>query len=160
MVEVSERWVLIGREMVVGSDFPLAVPIHALITVGNVEEKVLFMMFLVQQSHGSWGGWNDVVYKEEESILGSQVDSFPNEEVKLAHCQIRRDEVFLLVQISYSGFWGFLHNNLKTNNKNCCTKGCMYQVRATSKRCVSLSSKKGSEKGINKASVKRALKYV
>lgn len=29
-----------------GSDFPLAVPIHALITVGNVEEKVLFMMLL------------------------------------------------------------------------------------------------------------------
>lgn len=32
--------------MVVGSDFPLAAPIHALITVGNVEEKVLFMMLL------------------------------------------------------------------------------------------------------------------
>lgn len=34
------------RGMVVGSDFPLAAPIHALITVGNVEEKVLFMMLL------------------------------------------------------------------------------------------------------------------
>lgn len=36
-------------EMVVGSDFPLAIPIHALITVGNVEEKVLFMMLLGKQ---------------------------------------------------------------------------------------------------------------
>lgn len=29
-----------------GSDFPLAAPINALITVGNVEEKVLFVMLL------------------------------------------------------------------------------------------------------------------
>lgn len=34
------------RGMLVGSDFPLAVPVHTLITVGNVEEKVLFMVFL------------------------------------------------------------------------------------------------------------------
>lgn len=32
--------------MVAGSDFPLAAPIHTLITVGNVEEKVLFVMLL------------------------------------------------------------------------------------------------------------------
>lgn len=32
--------------MVVGSDFPLAAPVHTLITVGNVEEKVLFVMLL------------------------------------------------------------------------------------------------------------------
>lgn len=32
--------------VVVGSDFPLAAPVHTLITVGNVEEKVLFMMLL------------------------------------------------------------------------------------------------------------------
>lgn len=40
--KVGSGW----RGMVVGSDFPLAVPIHTLITVGNVEEKVLFMMLL------------------------------------------------------------------------------------------------------------------
>jgi len=38
------------------------------------------------------------------------MDSFPDEEVKLAHCQVGGDKVFLLVQISYSGFGGFLHN--------------------------------------------------
>lgn len=46
MVEVSERWVVVGGGVVVGSDFPLAAPVHTLITVGNVEEKVLFMMLL------------------------------------------------------------------------------------------------------------------
>lgn len=37
------------------SDFPLAVPIHTFITVGNVEEKVLFVMFLgkrIKMLHG------------------------------------------------------------------------------------------------------------
>lgn len=29
-----------------GSDFPLAAPIHTFITVGDVEEKVLFVMLL------------------------------------------------------------------------------------------------------------------
>lgn len=43
------------RGIVVGSDFPLAVPIHTLITVGNVEEKVLFMMLLRKK-----GGEEDV----------------------------------------------------------------------------------------------------
>lgn len=101
-----------------GSDFPLAAPIDTFITVGNVEEKVLFMVllrhkakyvevindvlrgnfsngesklqigkYLIQLAHCGRGGWNDVVYKEEERILSSQVDSFPDEEVKLAHCQ-------------------------------------------------------------------------
>lgn len=47
--------------------------------------QVYCITCLVQESHGGWGGWNDIVYKEEESVLGSQVDSFPDEEVKLAH---------------------------------------------------------------------------
>jgi len=105
---VGVEWVR-GRVMT-RSHFPLAVPVHALVTVGNVEEKVLFVVFLVQQPHGSGGGWNDVVYKEEQSILRSQVNSFPDEEVKLSHCKVRGDKVFLLVQISYSCFGGFLHN--------------------------------------------------
>lgn len=32
-----------------GSDFPLAAAIHALITVGDVEEKVLFVMLLTKK---------------------------------------------------------------------------------------------------------------
>lgn len=32
--------------MGMGSNFPLAAPIHTFITVGDVEEKVLFMMLL------------------------------------------------------------------------------------------------------------------
>lgn len=41
-----------GGINVVGSDFPLAFSVYALVTVGNIEEKVLFVVLLVQQSHG------------------------------------------------------------------------------------------------------------
>lgn len=93
-----------------GSDFPLAAPIDTFITVGNVEEKVLFMVLLIQLAHGGRGGWNDVVYKEEERILSSQVDSFPDEEVKLAHCQVGGDKVLLFIKVAYSCLGRFLHN--------------------------------------------------
>lgn len=39
-----------GRVRRVGSDFPLAAPIDTFITVGNVEEKVLFMVLLGHKS--------------------------------------------------------------------------------------------------------------
>lgn len=43
------------------------------------------MKYLVQLAHAGRGRGNDIVYEEEESILGSQVDSFSDEKVKLAH---------------------------------------------------------------------------
>lgn len=41
--------------------------------------------YLVQLAHGGGGRGNDVVYEEEKSIFSSQVDSFSDEKVKLAH---------------------------------------------------------------------------
>lgn len=40
------------------------------------------------------------------------MDSLPDEEVELADCQIWRNQVFLLVQISNSCLWGFLYYHL------------------------------------------------
>lgn len=71
--------------------------VHTLVTVGDVKEEIFFMMFLVQLAHGGGGRGNDVVYEEEESILGPEVDSLSDEKVKLTHRQVRGDQVFLLV---------------------------------------------------------------
>jgi len=51
------------------------VSIHTLVAVGYVQEEVLFMMFLVERSHGRAGWWNNIVDKEEECILWPQMDS-------------------------------------------------------------------------------------
>jgi hypothetical protein len=46
------------------------------------------MTHLVEGSHGGGSGRNDVVYEEEESVLWSQADPFPDEKVELAHSQV------------------------------------------------------------------------
>lgn len=62
--------------------------IDALVTVGYIQEEVFIMMFLVQSSHCCRGWWNDIIYKEEESVFWPQVNSFPDEKVELSNCQI------------------------------------------------------------------------
>jgi hypothetical protein len=54
-------------------------------TYGRMSES---WTHLVEGSHGGGSGRNDVVYEEEESVLWSQADPFPDEEVELAHCQV------------------------------------------------------------------------
>jgi len=58
------------------------------------------MMILVQLAHCRHRLWNDIVHEEEEGIFWAQVNSFTDEKVELAHGEIGRHEIFLLVQIS------------------------------------------------------------
>lgn len=58
---------------------------ETLLSAATVTVKRKTRQYLIQQAHGCWGGGNDVVYEEEKSILSSQVNSFPDEEVELAH---------------------------------------------------------------------------
>lgn len=70
-------------------------------------------MFLINGAHGR-GSWRDgVVHKEEESLLRAEVDSLPDQEIELAHSQVRRDQVLLLVQVSDLGLWRLLHDHLE-----------------------------------------------
>merc|ERR550519_48211 len=62
------------------------------------------MVFLIQRPHGGRGGGNDVVDKEEQSVLGSETDPLPDEEVELANSEIGGDQVLFLVQIANTSF--------------------------------------------------------
>lgn len=62
--------------------------VDALVAVGDVEEKVLFPVLLVQGADGRRGRGNDVVDEEEECVFRSQLDSLSNEEVELADGQV------------------------------------------------------------------------
>lgn len=59
--------------------------IHTFITVRYIKKEVLFVVFLVQLAHGGARGRNDVIDKKEQSVFRSQVDTFPNEKIKLTH---------------------------------------------------------------------------
>ena len=43
------------------------------------------------------------------------MNSFADEEVKLANCEVGGHEILLLVQITYTCLGGFLHNHLATD---------------------------------------------
>lgn len=48
-------------------------------------------VYLIEQAHGSGCGRNDVVDEEEERVFSSQVNPFPDQEVKLTHCNNTQD---------------------------------------------------------------------
>lgn len=69
-------------------------------------------MLLVQRANGGRGRWNDIVDEEEEGVLGTQLDALTNQKVKLAHSQIRGDEILLLVQVANASIGCLLHDHL------------------------------------------------
>lgn len=90
-----------------------SISVDTFITVSYVEEIVFFMMFLIQSSHCSTSWGDNIVDKEKEGILWSQVNSLADQEVELANSQVWWDQVFLLIQITNSSFWCLFDNNLK-----------------------------------------------
>jgi hypothetical protein len=67
--------------------------------------------FLIQRPHGGGGRRDDVVDKEEESVLWSETDPLPDEEVELPHSEIGGNQVLFLIQIPNTSFGRFLYND-------------------------------------------------
>jgi len=85
--------------------------VDRLIAVGNVEEEIFFMVFLVKRAHGSAGRRNDVVDEEEKGVLGSKMNPLSNEEIKLSDGQVGWDQIFLFVQVADSCFGSLFHDH-------------------------------------------------
>jgi len=69
------------------------------------------MVLLIKGSHGGRGRGNHIVDKKEKRIFWSETDPLPDEEVELADCEIRRDQVLLLIQVSDTSLGRLLHNH-------------------------------------------------
>ena len=61
-----------GGIKVVGSDFPLASSIYALVTVGNIEEKVLFMVLLKREGEHIQYNISLMERKQSFKVLGGE----------------------------------------------------------------------------------------
>merc|ERR1719367_1310569 len=83
----------------------------ALVRVGDVQEEVLFVVLLIECSHGGRGGRECVVDEEEECVLRPEADPLPDEEVELSDRQVRGDQVLLLVQVAQPRLRGLLHDD-------------------------------------------------
>jgi len=88
------------------------ISVDTLIAVGNVKEIVFLVVFLIECAHGGASWRNDVVDKEEQGVFGSQMNPFADQEVKLSHRQVGRNQILLFVQIANPGFRSFLNNYL------------------------------------------------
>ena len=77
---------------------------------------------LVERSHGGAGRGDRVVDKEEERVLGAQLDPLPYKEVELPDGEVRGHEVLLLVKVLHARFRRLLNDHLtasnSTRNKN------------------------------------------
>jgi hypothetical protein len=89
--------------------------INALVGVGDVQEEIFFVVFLVNASHRGRCRRNLIVHEEEQSFFGPKMDPLSNKEVKLANSQVRWDEIFLFVQVTDAGFRSLLDDDLKTD---------------------------------------------
>jgi len=67
--------------------------------VGDVEEAILVLMLLVDGRHQGCCGWENLVDKDEDSLLGGELDALADHVDKLADSQVRRDEVLFLVDL-------------------------------------------------------------
>merc|ERR1740128_1595610 len=92
----------------------LSISVHRFIRVSNVQEEVLFVVFLVQRSHGGRGGGDHIVHEEEESVFWSQayplLRGVPGTAIPWwqrwggSHCSRRRRERLLVSGLSSSSW--------------------------------------------------------
>ena len=80
------------------------------------KERIVWL-YLIECTHGGRSRGDHIVDKEEKGILGSKVDPLADQEIELTNCQVWWNQVLLLVQVSYSCFWSFLHNHLVTDHQ-------------------------------------------
>jgi len=77
--------------------------VDGLVGVGDVEEVVFFVVLLVERPHGGRGGRDHVVDEKEEGVLRPQRHTLADQEVELAHRQVRRHQILLLVELGDPG---------------------------------------------------------
>lgn len=65
--------------------------------VGDVQEAVLVLVLLVDGRHQGGGWGQDLVHKDEDGLLGRQLDAFADHVHELADSQICGNQVLLLV---------------------------------------------------------------
>ena len=85
--------------------------VDRLVRVGDVEEEVFFVVLLVEGAHGGGGRWDHVVDEEEEGVLRPKADPLPDEEVELAHRQVGRHQILLLVELGDPGLGSALDDD-------------------------------------------------
>lgn len=86
------------------------------IDIRYIEESVFIFVLLINTTHESGVGRQDFVDENENGLLGSKLDAFPNNVTKLSNGQVRRNKIFLLVYCGNVRLFNFLTDNLGMSN--------------------------------------------
>ena len=63
----------------------------------NVKETILVLVLLVYRAHQSRGRGENLIDEDEDGLFGREFDPLPDNIDELAHGQVGRDQVLLLV---------------------------------------------------------------
>jgi hypothetical protein len=63
----------------------------------DIQEPILVLVFLVDAAHERGGRRQDLIDEDEDGFLGTQLDALADHVDELAHGQVGRDQVLLLV---------------------------------------------------------------
>lgn len=64
---------------------------------GSEHIPILVLVLLVDAAHESSGWRKDLIYEDEDGLLGGQLDALADDVNELAHGEVRRYEVLLLI---------------------------------------------------------------
>lgn len=67
------------------------------------------MVFLAYLTYYGTGGYSEVVDRENQGILSTEMNWLLDREVELTNCKTRRLQVFLFIQISFGDLGAFFH---------------------------------------------------
>lgn len=81
--------------------------------VCDIKEPILVLVLFVNRGHqcGCWG--QDFVDKDEDGLFGGELDALADHVYELAHSQVGRNQVLLLVDSLDIGLVNLLTNDLK-----------------------------------------------
>lgn len=79
---------------------------------GGCHVPILILVLLVDAAHESSGWRKDLIYEDEDGLLGRQLDAFADDVNELAHGEVRRYEVLLLIDGSDITLLDLFANNL------------------------------------------------
>jgi len=74
----------------------------------DVKETVLVLVLLVDAAHQRSGRRQNLIDEDEDGLLWAQLDALPNHIDELANCEIRGDEILLLIDRRDVGLFNLL----------------------------------------------------
>jgi len=85
-----------------------------LATVGDVKEPIIILVLFIDGRHEGGGGGQDIVHKNEDGLLRTQLYPLPDHVHELPDCQVGWHQVLLLVNVRDVALLRLLHDDLST----------------------------------------------